>query len=191
MCSSDLVTKTVSISAPSTLSLSAVTSNVSCFQGSDGTINLTVTGGTSPYNYSWSNSTSTEDQTNLTAGNYSVTVTDAGSCTATYSATISQPTIISLTFTKVDATCGNSDGSIDVTVTGGTAPYTYLWSNGATSQDLTAIPAATYTLTVTDAKGCVKSLIVPVGSTGGTVSDISGPVVVCDYVPPEIGRAHV
>ena len=91
---------------------------------------------------------------------------------------------ISLTFTKVDATCGNSDGSIDVTVTGGTAPYTYLWSNGATSQDLTAIPAATYTLTVTDAKGCVKSLIVPVGSTGGTVSDISGPVVVCDYVPP-------
>ena len=120
--------------------------NVSCYEGMNGAIDLTVVGGTAPHTFLWSNGATTEDLTNLTAGTYTVTVTDANGFTATSSTTITQPPALVLTPIATDVQCNDgSDGDIDLTVSGGTAPYTYAWSNGATTQDLTNVPAGTYT----------------------------------------------
>src|SRR4029453_13308879 len=127
---------------------------------STGSIDLTVTGGTAPFTYAWSNGATTQDLTAIPAGTYNVTVTDAGGCTQTLNGiVVTEPAAIVLTETHVNANCnGASTGSIDLTVTGGTSPFTYAWSNGATTQDLTAIPAGTYDVTVTDAGGCTQTL---------------------------------
>ncbi|HEX7846083.1 MAG TPA: immunoglobulin domain-containing protein, partial [Chitinophagaceae bacterium] len=143
------------------LALSETHVNVLCFGNSTGSINLTVTGGTSPYTYAWSNGATTQDITSLPAGTYNVTVTDANGCTAVLNnIVITQPAAaLALSETNVNVLCfGNSTGSIDLTVAGGTSPYTYAWSNGATTQDITSLPAGTYSVTVTDANGCTAVL---------------------------------
>ncbi|MEO5675098.1 MAG: T9SS type A sorting domain-containing protein, partial [Chitinophagales bacterium] len=149
------------------LSLSTTKTNVSCAGANDGSIDLTVSGGTAPYTYSWSDGASTQDRNNLGAGTYTVTVNDAGNCSNTTSATITEPMplIASETHTNV-TTNGGSDGSIDVTVTGGTTPYTYTWSNGTSTQDLNNLTAGTYILTITDAHGCKTSLSVTITEPG-------------------------
>src|SRR5439155_1559063 len=143
-------TQSVTIAQPAALVVGETHVDVSCFGGSTGAIDLTVTGGAAPYSYAWSNEATTQDLTGLGAGSYSVTVTDAKGCTATQSVTIAQPAAaLSLGETHVDVSCfGGSTGSIDVTVTGGTAPYTYLWSNSAISEDLSALTAGNYSVTV-------------------------------------------
>src|SRR5204862_227637 len=116
----------VTITQPAAaLSLSETHVNVLCFGNCTGSINLTVTGGTTPYSYSWSNGATTEDLSGLAAGTYSVTVTDNNNCTASTSVTITQPAAgLSLSETHVNVLCfGNSTGSINLTVTGGTTPY--------------------------------------------------------------------
>ncbi|WP_461305114.1 Ig-like domain-containing protein, partial [Aureisphaera sp.] len=152
-CTSDF---TVTVNEPSVLSSGIAVNNVPCFGDATGSLDLTVTGGTFPYTFLWSNGETTEDISNLTAGTYSVTITDANGCITTNSATVQQPDApLSASSTFVDVLCnGDSTGSIDVTVTGGTAPYTYVWNTGATTQDLADIPAGTYTLTITDANNC-------------------------------------
>ena len=135
--------------------------DVLCFGQSTGSIDLTVAGGTTPYTYSWSSSATTQDLTNIPAGNYSVTVTDDNGCTASIAnIQITQPAaVLTVTETNVDVLCfGQSTGSIDLTVAGGTTPYTYSWSSGATTQDLTNIPAGNYSVTVTDDNGCTASI---------------------------------
>jgi gliding motility-associated-like protein len=154
---------TANVSATITQPLSSLsanataTHNVLCNAGTDGSIDLTVNGGTSPYSYNWSNGASTEDLNNLTSGTYAVTITDANGCTTNASATITQPTAslnANATVTQNVLCNAGSDGSIDLTVNGGTAPYSYNWSNGATIQDLNNISSGTYTVTITDANGC-------------------------------------
>lgn len=109
--------------------------------------------------YLWSNGDTTQNITGLTAGTYTVTVTNRFGCTDTASFTLNQPSAITATATTTDVVCmGDSTGSIDLTVNGGTAPYTYLWSNGTTTQDLTNIPAGFYCGTITDANGCTINL---------------------------------
>src|SRR5206468_789408 len=139
--------------------------DVNCFGASTGSIDLTVSGGTAPYTYLWSNEATTQDLSALTAGSYSVTVTDAKGCSATQSVTIGQPAAaLEMGETHVDVHCfGASTGSIDLTVRGGTAPYTYLWSTEATTQDLSALAAGRYSVTVTDAKGCSATQSVTIG----------------------------
>jgi len=114
-----------------------------------------------PYAYTWSNGATTQDISGLLAGTYTVTVTDAKGdslgCTATTSVTITQPTPVALSSTQVNVLCnGASTGSIDLSVSGGVAPYTYTWSNGATTQDISSLAAGTYTVTVNDANGSVS-----------------------------------
>ncbi len=144
---------------PNELSASLIKSNVLCFGNTTGSINLSVAGGTAPYTYVWSNTATTEDLSGLSIGTYNVTVTDANGCTTTASATITQPlTALTASTTKVNVLCfGNTTGSIDLSVTGGTLPYTYVWSNTATTEDLSGLGIGTYNVTVTDANGCTTT----------------------------------
>nr|HMU06221.1 SprB repeat-containing protein [Saprospiraceae bacterium] len=106
----------------------------------------------------------TQDLSSLAAGSYVVTVTDAVGTTATATATITQPgSSISLSsvVTKV-STLGGNNGAIDLSVSGGTAGYTYLWSNGASSQDISSLIAGNYSVTVSDSNGCQTNLSVTV-----------------------------
>jgi hypothetical protein len=122
-----------------------------------------VTGGTPGYIYLWSNSATIEDLSSLAAGIYRVTVTDANGCTVIVSDEVLQPQPLVLTAEVVHAACAaGTDGSIDLTVAGGTSGYTYSWSNGATTEDITGLAPGSYTVTVTDANGCTKSLTVQV-----------------------------
>ncbi|MFN0175265.1 MAG: T9SS type A sorting domain-containing protein [Saprospiraceae bacterium] len=154
-------TKTLSttITQPGSTTLTETHTNMSCNGGSNGSIDLTVTGGTNPYTYSWTGGATTQDRSGLAAGTYTVTVTDANTCTNTLSVTLTQPTAIELTETHVNVLCnGGSSGSIDLTVSGGTGAYTYSWTSGATTQDRSGLSAGTYTVTVTDANACTKTL---------------------------------
>uniref|UniRef100_UPI003A8DE63C T9SS type A sorting domain-containing protein n=1 Tax=Flavobacterium sp. TaxID=239 RepID=UPI003A8DE63C len=151
-------TASATINEPTALIASAVTTAVSCNGGSNGTVDLTVTGGTAPYTYVWSNTATTEDMVGLTAGTYDVTVTDANGCTATASATVNEPTVLMASAVTTNVSCnGGSNGTVDLTVTGGTAPYTYVWSNTATTEDMTGLTAGSYNVTVTDANGCTTT----------------------------------
>ena len=154
------------------LGLSATTINVSCNGGNKGSIDLTVTGGTSPFTYSWSNGPTTQDITGLIAGIYSVTVTDANLCTSLLSITITQPSVLSLNVNIINATCPDgANGSIDLTVSGGSSPYTYDWDNDGLefpyndTQDLTGILPGTYTVIVADSNGCTASILAIVNAT--------------------------
>jgi hypothetical protein len=166
-------TESVTLTEPTMLSALATATNVSCNGGNDGTVDLSVTGGTAPYTYAWDNTATTEDMIGLTAGTYNVTVTDANGCTATAAATITESTLLVTNGTITDVSClGSADGSIDVTVTGGTTPYTYAWDNTATTEDLSGLTAGTYTVTITDANGCTDT----VPFTVTTTPDITAPI---------------
>jgi len=161
------------VSQPSAaLDASATATDVKCFGESTGAVDLTVTGGTAPYTYLWSNGATTEDLVNIVAGTYTVTVTDANLCTVTASATVSQPSAaLDVSATVTDVKCfGESTGEVDLTVTGGTAPYTYSWSNGATTEDLVNIVAGVYTVTVTDANLCTAITTVAVSQPESALS---------------------
>lgn len=141
------------------LSVVGGVTHVLCFGASTGLIDITVNGGTSPYQYVWSSGAATQDIQNLPAGNYQVTVTDANGCTAVFNNNVNQPAAaLAVNGLVTDVLChGALTGAVDVTVSGGTGPYIYSWSNGGTTQDLNNIAAGNYQLTVTDAHGCVDN----------------------------------
>lgn len=147
----------VLINEPLPLVLNTSVTVVSCFNSNDGAIDLTVTGGTTPYSYQWNNGASTEDLNNLSGGNYCVTVTDANGCSATICAFLSAPSLVSSNFIVKNTLCfGDSNGVVDLIPSGGTPPYTFIWNTNASSEDLLGVPAATYYVTITDTKGCTR-----------------------------------
>ena len=129
---------------------------VSCFGGNDGSVNIACSGGTAPYNYQWSNAVTDSVAVNLTAGTYTVVVTDNNGCTFTIGGNVTEPSNpLTVTGSVADVSCfGYSNGAIDISVSGGTPGYTYQWSNGSQTQDIQGIPAGTYSVVVTDANGC-------------------------------------
>lgn len=165
-------TLTIVLTAPDSLIPLAIATQVTCNGGNDGSINLMVTGGVTPYTYNWSNGATTQNISALTAGNYIVTVTDSNGCTRPLTVTVTQPDSLVLSAITADLSCNNSnDGSINLSVTGGKTPYSYSWSNGATTQDLGALAAGTYTVTVTDSNGCTKPLTVTITQPDPVVID--------------------
>lgn len=137
--------------------------NVSTCLGSDGAIDVSVNGGTNPYSFIWNNGQTTEDLTNITSGNYALTITDTNGCIDTFSTYITEPSAALLSATSINVSCfGINNGSIDLTVNGGTPPFIYLWSNNATTEDLTNIPAGIYSVAVTDSNNCISTLNITV-----------------------------
>ena len=123
---------------------------------SNGSATASGSGGTSPYTFAWSNSATTASITGLSAGSYTVTVTDANSCTSTSSVTITEPAILvaSASTTQNVTIFGSNDGSATVNESGGTPNYTYNWSNGGTAATITNLFSGTYSVTITDGNGC-------------------------------------
>lgn len=155
-------TVTVTIGQPPAIASVIASLNVSCSGNADGSVDLTVSGGTGAYTYDWnSGAYTTEDISGLTAGNYNVTVTDQNGCTHSTVATITQPALLaaSVVTSNDPSVCGGNDGSVNISVSGGTASYTYLWSNGASTQDISSVAAGTYSCTVTDNNGCTASVV--------------------------------
>ncbi|MES2762938.1 MAG: PKD domain-containing protein [Bacteroidota bacterium] len=153
-------TATYTITQPTLLNIALTQTNVSCFGGSNGVANAFVTGGTSPYTYTWSpTNLNTPMVTGLGAITYTVNVKDANNCLRSNTLTISQPLVIAITSSVTDETCNTlNNGTASVTTTGGTAPYTYSWSpGGITTPTVSNLAAGLYTAMVTDSKGCVQT----------------------------------
>lgn len=157
---------------PSVLNVVPVVNNVTCAGGNNGVINLNVTGGSFPYSYQWSNGGYNSSNVNLVAGVYTATITDYSGCTGVISFTITQPAFpIIVNGLVASASSGSSaNGSVDITVNGGTAPYTYVWSNGTTTQDISGVNPGAYMVTITDANGCALSSTFNVGNVTGLVN---------------------
>ena len=154
----DDITISMSPSPPYTY----VTDSVSCNGGSDGSIIITPSGGNLPYSYAWNPSVSTSGTANnLPIGTYTITVSDANGCSGSISINVSQPTQLNIAVTNVDSVqCfGESGGSISVNASGGIPGYTYLWNTvpPQTSSTASGIPAGVWTVTVTDANGCIDT----------------------------------
>ena len=129
--------------------------NVTCASPTSGRINLSVQGGEAPYTYLWSNGSTSKDLVGVSAGIYQVLVKDSKGCSFQGSYTISTPSSIQLGETLTMPSCGSmSNGQIKLNITGGTAPYSYLWSNGSTQNQLQNLSPGTYSVKVTDASGC-------------------------------------
>jgi len=166
----------ITITEPTVLVSSAVVdSNVSCFGYSDGGATASATGGTTAYAYSWSNGTTTATISNVVAGTYSVTITDAQGCTDSSSVTITEPSgMVSSAVVDSTISCnGESDGGATVSATGGTTPYTYSWSTTSTATFITGVTAGSYSVTVTDGNGCTDSSSVTITEPAILVSSAS------------------
>ena len=144
--------------------VSTTSTNVSCFGENDGTATAQGSGGTPGYTYAWSNGSSGATISNLVAGTYTVTITDASSLTATAIAVIGQPSQLTLLLTnQTNVDCfGNSNGSATVIGSGGTIGYSYAWSNGGSGATNSNLTAGTYTATITDGNFCTSTVVVTI-----------------------------
>ena len=156
-----VVTDTIAVDQPQQITILSVANPVTCFGEENGIVDITVSGGTAPYSYQWMNSdfvlsAITQDLINYPSDTYIVTATDFLGCTATLAIPLSEPVALGANVTANNISCaGASDGNIDISLSGGVPAHTFLWSNGATSEDLQNIIAGTYTVTITDANNCV------------------------------------
>lgn len=145
----------LNIPVPDPITLNAVVDSITCYNAKDGSIQLNLQGGTIPYAIMWGSGSNSTTQTNLGPGTYSVSVTDNVGCSAQGTFTLSQSDSLVIAANSEDVKCnGAATGSIDITLTGGSTPYQYQWSNGANTEDLSQLPASSYSLTATDKNGC-------------------------------------
>ena len=134
------------------ITLSQTQTNPGC-SSNNGSATVNATTGSAPFTYLWSTTDTTATVSGIGAGTYSVTVTDAGGCSAIANYTITVSGSVALTTSATGTSCGNSNGSVNVNATG-TGPYVYHWNTGATTASVSNLAAATYLVTVTDAGGC-------------------------------------
>ena len=150
-----VITDTFLITQPLPLSVDDSLVNVSCFGNSNGLISVTVNGGVFPYSYYWNTGDSTSNIINVTYGNYQLTVTDSNNCVTIENILVNQPNDLFAYFNLNYVSCfGFSDGNIDATVTGGTPPFSFLWSTTDTTEDLLNIPSDLYIFSLLDSNNC-------------------------------------
>ncbi len=167
-----------------TINLAGTTTpNTTCDGNDNGAINLTITPANPNYDIDWSNGATTEDLTGLAPGTYTVTVSLGPTCTATASYTIANtPNNPNVTISSTPTLCELETGNVNITVSGGVAPYTFEWSNGETTEDLTTVLAGPYTVTVTGANGCTKTATTTVANSNPPINII--PTIVANTTCP-------
>ena len=173
------VSQSITINQPTAITAAVNSTGTTCFNGTDGSATVTPSGGTGPYSYLWSPGNYTSATVNgLSAQNYTVTISDSTGCSFTAGVTISQPPGMTLTTTTIDASCGKSNGSASVSVTGGAVGYSYFWTPiNSNSDSISNIPAGGYTITVIDSSGCTASDI-------AIVSNINAPDITLASLTP-------
>jgi gliding motility-associated-like protein len=145
----------VTIDEPAAVTILETHIDILCSGDNNGSINLSVNGGQLPYSFSWNDGVTTKDRSNLIFGTYNVTVSDQNNCTATISVSLTQPPQLIISSSSQDAGCnGANNGSIDIFVSGGIMPYSFLWNDGVTTEDRNNLPPSSYKVTVTDNNGC-------------------------------------
>jgi gliding motility-associated-like protein len=158
----DSVQVPISVSQPigGVVQATITSTDALCYGDANGTATINATGGSGAYSYTWINLGTTATATNLAAGTYFWEVSDTNGCTAMGNVIIDEPTQLGTSITPSNyngygvSTEGANDGSADLTVSGGTAPYTYSWNNGATTEDLSGLPEGMFIVTVLDSNGC-------------------------------------
>lgn len=161
----------VSLSNSNAPNINAVQTDVTCNGLSNGAIDITVTGGTSPYLYTWNVSPpNTQDKTGLSAGTYIVFVNDAKGCLSFRSYTINQPAVLTTTVSATGANCNSNNGTATASPLGGNVPYSYLWTGGKTTQVANNLSIGSYTVTVTDNKGCTAKATTNISAGAPTPS---------------------
>ena len=165
-------TLSVFVNQPSALIANGTITNVKCYNEANGSIELLVSGGTTPYSFEWGSSVYSQNIYGLTQGSYHVTITDGNNCQQNQFYNITQPDSLYITVTSTGSLCsGGNTGSILTSVSGGTPAYLLYWSNGSTNTSLSNLAMGTYTLTVTDANLCVlKDTVELIGSPAISVN---------------------
>lgn len=170
-------TVTVAITQPASALSASVPSvtNLSCNNVCNGSATASASGGTSGYSYSWNTTPvqNTATASNLCAGNYTVTVTDANSCTTTQSIAITQPSAITASATSTPSSCSGNTGTATASASGGTGSFTYSWApSGGTNATATNLAPGSYTCTITDGNGCTQQAITTVNTTSGPTATL-------------------
>ncbi|MCC6459820.1 MAG: T9SS type A sorting domain-containing protein [Saprospiraceae bacterium] len=166
-----------------TIAATVEASDVSCFDANNGEATVVTTAGQAPFTYLWSTADQTPSIGNLPPGTYTVVVTDAANCPEEIAFTISEPNPLNANATSTDMSGQTSnDGTAAASPTGGTPPYTFLWSNDSTSASLSGLSAGDYTVTVTDTHGCTDVQVVSVlpGDCGGAIANFVTTPVACN-----------
>ncbi|HKR05309.1 MAG TPA: hypothetical protein VJY62_11810 [Bacteroidia bacterium] len=177
------VSTTTNVAVNALTSIASVVSNETCSLH-NGSATVTVNGGISPYSYSWSNGSSSQSISGLTQGIYSVTVTDANGCSTLTSASVSNNSpAITANVSSTNATCSENNGIAAAGATGGAEPYSYSWSNGSTSRQISGISAGNYSVTITDANGCTATSSATISNSSSAITaTISASPFVCSGI---------
>ena len=166
--------------------------DVACADGSSGIINVEVTGGTPPYDYDWNTGATTEDLTGIPAGIYSVTIMDANGCTFESGdiVVIAPVTVLTGTISATNESfLGAQDGAVDVEVSGGDLPYTYIWNTGDSTEDISNVAQGEFCVRVIDANGCEIRLCADVGIGTGITDLFASDLVL--YPNPTMNIANL
>ncbi|MCX6311842.1 MAG: choice-of-anchor L domain-containing protein [Bacteroidetes bacterium] len=176
-----IVIDTVQLIEPSPITSSITSTPASCI-ATNGTADLTVTGGVTPYNYVWSNASTNQDLIAVASGMYAVLITDENECTHSDSIFVDHIFALAITSTVNNANCfGNADGSVNLTLLGGTVPISYTWSNGANTEDISNLFAGTYIVAISDASGCSLSDTFNISQPTQLVISLSSPILNGNY----------
>ncbi len=174
-------TETINITNPSLVAvgLKKIT-QASCLKGNDGSIECIGQGGAAPYVFEWFNGVQSPTLSDLTSGDYSVTMSDNKGCTATRNFNILKPNSFTIKILATDMKCADTaNGAASVTVQGGTPPFQYRWNKGETSEIIKNLSAGNYAVTVSDASGCEQQGTAQVASPPALEATVSASPVRC------------
>ncbi len=173
------VFQVIEIGETADLLVSITTEDADCGEAS-GAAEVAIEGGTEPYTIEWSTGATEAGIEDLGAGTYTVTITDANNCEVVNEVEITETSGLEASITKTDLVCsGDADGTIELVVTGGTMPYTYDWSNGATTAALDALEEGAYTVTVVDANGCQLIEQIEITAPPAVIVDVEKKNIIC------------